>query len=65
LTRRFLAVRAREEQALRTADERIAAFVKAQESIRGVSNADPDCFSDKPDEMVAFAEPQRARSAEI
>jgi len=53
------------EKALRTADEGVAPFVKAQESIGGVSDTYADCFSNRPDGMVAFAEPKRAPGAEV
>src|SRR2546426_7231394 len=55
----------REEKAFGAADERIAAFVEAQEPIGGVSDADADCFSDGPGRMAGFAQPERGGSAEI
>ena len=53
------------EQALGAADEGIATLVEAQELIGGTSNADADGFSDWPDGMAGFAEPERAGSAKV
>src|SRR2546427_8149079 len=55
----------REEKAFGAADERIAAFVEAQEPIGGVSDADADGFSDWPQGMANFAQRERGGSAEI
>jgi hypothetical protein len=53
------------EKALRTADEGVAAFVEAQESISRVSDTYADRLPNRPDGIVAFAEPERAPGAEV
>jgi len=48
-----------------TADERIAAFVEAKESIGSAGDADSNALDDGADAMLCHAEPERARSAKI
>jgi hypothetical protein len=62
---RLLAGRGREQKALGAADEGVATFVEAQELIGGVSDTYADGFSNRPNGMVAFSEPERALGAEV
>lgn len=54
-----------DEQPLRAADKRVAAFVETQLPISRSSNADAHRFSDAPGWLCHFAKPQRAGPAEI
>src|SRR5260370_16729769 len=53
------------QKAFGAAHVRIATLVEAKELIRGTSNADADGFSDGPDGMASFAQPERAGGAEV
>ncbi len=53
------------QKALGAAHVRIATLVEAKELIGGTSNADADGFSDGPDGMACFAQPERAGGAEV
>ncbi len=53
----------REKKALGAAHEWIAAFVKAQELVRGTSNADADAPSDSASSVGSFAQPERSAGA--
>jgi hypothetical protein len=53
------------EEALGTADERIAAFIKAEEAVGGAGDTDSKGFANATSRMVGYAKPKRAGPAEV
>ena len=54
-----------EEQALGTANERIAAFVEAKELIGSAGDADSNAFDDSADGMLRHAKPELTGSTKV
>jgi hypothetical protein len=55
----------REEETLRAADKGVSTLIEPEELIGGAGNPDAHSFSDRPDGMADFAQPERAGSAKV